>query len=42
MYDYFAQTPEGGELLREFGNLSRWWAGVQDRPSVASTQVPIA
>lgn len=42
MYDYFSLTPEGAELLPEFGNLARWWTDMKDRPSVIDTQAPIA
>lgn len=35
--DYLRQTPEGERLMGEVGSLSRWWAKMQDRPSVTRT-----
>ena len=38
VYDYVAQTPEGGKLLADAPNLRRWWDGVRTRASVTKTR----
>ncbi len=35
---YFSGTPEGQRLLPEHPKLTRWWAAVSSRPSMAKTQ----
>jgi len=38
IYDYFSQTPEGGEILASAPGLARWWTEIRDRPSVQKTK----
>jgi len=38
VYDYFSQTPEGGEILKGAPGLARWWAEIRERPSVQKTK----
>jgi len=38
IYDYFSQTPEGGEMLAGAPGLTRWWNEIRDRPSVQKTK----
>ena len=35
---YFSGTPEGQRLMPEHPKLTRWWAAVSSRPSMAKTQ----
>ena len=35
---YFTGTPEGQRLLPEHPKLTRWWAAMSSRPSMAKTQ----
>ena len=36
--DYFSQTPEGQTAMATAANLTRWWEGIKDRPSVVKTR----
>lgn len=38
VYDYFSQTPEGGEILASAPGLARWWGELRERPSVQKTK----
>jgi glutathione S-transferase len=38
MFDYFLMTPEGRDMIAQFGNLAAWWSRIAARPSVRDTR----
>jgi glutathione S-transferase len=38
---YFTMAPEGAALLARCARLARWWAWMQQRPSMAATRSPM-
>ena len=38
IFDYFLMTPEGRDMIPQFGNLAAWWSRIAARPSVQETR----